>query len=277
MLTRLIYLFIALFITVTIRAREVALTIDDLPYVGKAANNPGKLRRERKRFKMVLHTLQTEKVPATGFVVANYIEDGQWDLLKAFHQSDNIIGNHSFSHQNLNQVGAERFIQDVAKADKILAPLMSKPKYFRYPFLAVGHRCKTYLKVRHFLQQHGYLIAPVTIDSKDYKLNERFHAVPWRQRKHHMHRFEQKYLRFIAGQIQKAEQKTQRIAGRPVKQILLIHMNTLNAYFLPAVIHLFRQKGYKFVTLPEAMSDPYYQLESTISKEKSTRCPAISR
>ena len=72
-------------------AAEVALTIDDLPYVGKAAHNPGKLRRENKRFKKVLETLKLTQVPATGFVVAGYIEPGQWELINAFHQSGFIV------------------------------------------------------------------------------------------------------------------------------------------------------------------------------------------
>jgi len=254
-------------------AAKVTLTIDDLPYVGNTKQDPGKLRRERKRFLQVLATLKEYHIPASGFVVANSIEPGQWELLEQFHQAGNIIANHSYSHMNLNSHSASQFMNDVQKAGTILQPLMSDPKYFRYPFLATGRNCQTYLQVQDDLKQQGYVIVPVTIDSKDFKLNYRLHAIPWRQRKSYLPSFKRRYLNATWASAKKAQAKTMKVMHRPVTQIMLIHMNTLNAYFLGDLIHMMQKHGYQFVSLPEAMSDPYYQkLAARDRRYQEKRC-----
>lgn len=39
-------------------------------------------------------------------------------------------------------------------------------------------------------------------------------------------------------------------------QILLIHANLLNAYVLPDIINLYKQNGYEFVSLENALKTP---------------------
>ena len=46
--------------------REIAITIDDLPFVGTNSNDAGNLRRTRERFIKILDTLIENQVPATG-------------------------------------------------------------------------------------------------------------------------------------------------------------------------------------------------------------------
>ena len=237
--------------------REVTLTIDDLPFVGSTHNKPSRIKRENRRFTKVMDTLQANQVPATGFVVARTIESGQWKLLEAFHNNGNIIANHTYSHPNLNRTNSMSFIQNITKADRILKPLLSQPKYFRYPFLAEG-RGKKKQTVIHFLSTHDYVIAPITIDSKDYRFNKRLLNIPWRKRKAHLNRIKRQYLAFIWRNTLQAEKKAQIKLHRPIKQILLIHMNSLNSYFIGDIIKLYRQHGYHFINLPDAMKDPYY-------------------
>lgn len=251
-------------------AKAVAFTIDDLPFLGNSKGNPKKLVREAKRFNEILAILKTEKVPVTGFVIAGSIESGQWDLLKQFEEAGNIIGNHTYSHYNLNRVGAQRFIRDIEKADKTLTPLLSHPKYFRYPFLATGNSCKSYLAVKNYLTSHDYVTVPVTIDSKDFGLNAQYYAIPWRLRPSRLAYLRQRYLNRINYSINKAEKMTMQLANRPVKQIFLIHMNTLNSHFLRDVIQLFRERGYHFITVPEAMKDPFY---NTFSQRCDVKMP----
>ena len=65
--------------------KQVALTIDDLPFVGHASD-AGKLRRQNARFKKILEVLRLQSVPAAGFVVTASIAKGQWSLLEQFKQ-----------------------------------------------------------------------------------------------------------------------------------------------------------------------------------------------
>ena len=234
------------------QSHEIAITIDDLPFVGSCNGDTKKLAREHDRFMKILQALTENHVPATGFVIANSIEPGQWALLEEFRNNGFIIGNHTYSHANLNTMSAEKYIQEIEKSDKILAPLMSPPKYFRYPYLAEGKGEKK-IQVQTYLAKDQYIIAPVTIDSKDYRFNAELLAISWRNRAQYLNSFKKRYLNYIWSQTLKAEKHTQ---NGEDKQILLIHANYLNSFFLKDIIEMYKQHGYTFISLPEALKSP---------------------
>ncbi|MDI9818387.1 MULTISPECIES: polysaccharide deacetylase family protein [unclassified Legionella] len=238
------------------QVREVALTIDDLPFVGSCNHDPKKLKRKEERFLKILQTLVDKNVPATGFVIAGSIEKGQWQLLEQFKEAGLLLGNHTYSHKSLNTLTAEKYIEDIARADKILTPLFPEIKYFRYPYLAEGKGEKRQI-VYDYLVANNYTIAPVTIDSKDFVFNQQLFAIPYRLREQNLNQLRKKYLAYIWNQTLKAESKAAKNnPDKPVKQILLIHANLLNSHFLGDIIDLYREHGYRFISLGEALQAP---------------------
>ncbi|KTC86620.1 polysaccharide deacetylase [Legionella brunensis] len=236
--------------------REIAITIDDLPFVGSCNNNPAKLKRENDRFMQILQTLISKNVPATGFVIAGSIEKGQWELLEQFRQAGFKLGNHTYSHKSLNSVTAEKYIDDVDRADKVLTPLFPEHKYFRYPYLAESSGEKKQA-VYDYLAAHNYTVAPVTIDSKDFVFNQQLFAIPYRLRDKNLNQLKKRYLAFIWSQTLKAESRAAKAnPNKPVKHILLIHANLLNSHFLGDIIDLYQQNGYRIISLEEALTAP---------------------
>ena len=244
--------------------REIAITIDDLPLVASKMNTPSNQQRSTERFMRIIQALVDNQVPATGFVIAGSIGKGQRAFLEQFRSAGLAIGNHTYSHKNLNQMSAEGYIADLDRADKALSSLMTEPKYFRYPYLAEGNKL-TKPKVLHYLAEHHYTIAPVTIDSKDFRFNEQLYKVPYHSREAYIGKMKAGYLAYIWKQTLLAE----RIAkGRPVKQILLIHANLLNSYALEDIIQMYKQNGYKFITLTEALENPAPQITVPAPEKK---------
>lgn len=228
--------------------REIAITIDDLPFVGTDSNDEGNLKRSHDRFMKIMQSLIDNHVPATGFVIAGAIGKGQWLLLEEFRKEGFALGNHTYSHANLNSVGPVEYINEIAHADEKLAPIMTQPKYFRYPYLAEGKGAAKQ-EVQDYLTANQYTVAPVTIDSKDYKFNERLLHVSWRVRNQYLASIKHQYLDYIWKQTLLAEKRSNN------KQILLIHANLLNSHFLGDVIQMYKKNGYRFITLNEALSN----------------------
>lgn len=254
------------------QTREIAITIDDLPLVGSKMNTPGNQQRATERFMKIIAAFKEYNVPATGFVIGGAIEKGQWDFLKKFQEAGLMIGNHTYSHKNLNTVGAEKYIADIDKADKKLENIMTKPLYFRYPYLAEG-RGENKKKVEEYLASKHYTIAPVTIDSKDFQFNEQLYHVPYRAREKYIETtMKARYLNYIWQQTLKAEKKA---GGKPVKQILLIHANVLNSYVLGDILEMYKKNGYRFISLTEALKNPAPEINDTslsavnVSKQSS--------
>ena len=230
--------------------REIAITIDDLPFVGTNSNDAGNLKRSHDRFMKILQSLVDNQVPATGFVIAGSIGTGQWELLEEFRKEGFSLGNHTYTHANLNRLSAEKYIDEIGRADARLAPIMTQPKYFRYPYLAEG-RGETKQAVQDYLNANQYVIAPVTIDSKDYLFNERLLNISWRVRNQHLNAIKNQYLAYIWDQTLRAEKRAK---GEDAKQILLVHANLLNSHFLGDVIQMYKQHGYHFISLTEALT-----------------------
>lgn len=231
--------------------KQIAITIDDLPFVGSANNHPAKLQRERDRFIAIMNALKEKNAPATGFVIAGTIEKDQWQLLEEFAQSGFTIGNHTYSHPSLNSISAQSYIENIEKADKILDPIISHPKYFRYPYLAESSGQKKQ-DVYDYLNEKGYIIAPVTIDSKDFKFNNQLFRIPYRQRPANLPSLKKRYIAYIWKQTERAERISEQ-KGEPNQHILLIHANLINAHAIGDIIDMYRQKGYTIVSLDAVM------------------------
>ncbi len=224
--------------------REIAITMDDLPLVESTEHfSP-------EPFSRIVHSFVKHHAPVTGFVIANQINPEQLKILGNFRDQGFSLGNHSYSHMSLRETPADVYIEDLARADKILAPLITEPKYFRYPYLSQGRWGKR-RTVREYLARNNYIIAPVTVDSKDYEFNMELYPDEKRNNKAFMADLRQRYLDFVWKQTVKAEQEESCKTG---KQILMLHARLLNSYFLDDLLKMYEDHGYRFITLQEALA-----------------------
>lgn len=254
---------------------EIAITIDDLPFVGSGTSTPGNLKRTQERFMAIVNTLVENQVPATGFAIGGAVANNEWELLQTFRNQGLTIGNHTYTHRSLNSMSAEKYIDDIEHADTKLASVMTEPKYFRFPYLAEGKGEKKQ-KVFEWLTAHQYTVAPVTIDSKDYEFNAQFYRIPYRQRAQSIKQFKKRYLAFIWKQTLKADQKAKKVEGQPIKHILLIHANLLNSLCLGDIIEMYKSNGYKFITLADALKGNTASPINDAAGASSAATPAIT-
>jgi peptidoglycan/xylan/chitin deacetylase (PgdA/CDA1 family) len=239
-----ILVLLTLLITTTwAHEKQIAITIDDLPFVGEYRNF---------HLNMIIDILNKQQVPATGFIIAHEVRADNWDTLHKFRDAGLGLGNHTYSHANLNKIETREFIKEIKKADSLLAPVMTEPKYFRYPYLAMGTGSKRN-KVLCYLAKNHYQIAPITVDSKDFAFNQRLLSVPESNRRAYLSELKPFYLDFIWQQTMNAEERLQSYRSPNQAQILLIHANLLNAYSLNEIINLYKQHGYTFISLTDAL------------------------
>lgn len=76
--------------------------------------------------------------------------------LQLYKDNGHLIGNHTCSHPRLDDVGYDEYTKDIAKADRILKPLMFAEKYFRYPYLNESNKIILRDKVRSWLKEKQY-------------------------------------------------------------------------------------------------------------------------
>lgn len=243
--------------------KQIAITIDDLPFVGEARNF---------HLNMIITTMQEKNIPATGFIIAKEVSAQNWEMLHKFRDAGFGLGNHTYSHPNLNKLQPSQYIEEIRKADDLLLPVLTEPKYFRYPYLAMSSGEKKD-KILCYLAKKHYQVAPITIDTKDFAFNQRLLSVPEIDRRAYLNELKSFYLDFIWQQTLNAEAHLQYHHDSDQAQILLIHANLLNAYVLPDIINLYQQHGYTFITLEEALKT--FKQVSHCSKPTLIKGPAL--
>src|SRR5690242_17909415 len=101
--------------------RQVAITIDDLPRGGDGG--PRDLAGIRAMTEQLLRPFRAQKIPVTGFVNAGRVEfgaEGLRQILDLWLDAGADLGNHSYSHLNINQVPIEKYTADIVKGEPIL-------------------------------------------------------------------------------------------------------------------------------------------------------------
>jgi peptidoglycan/xylan/chitin deacetylase (PgdA/CDA1 family) len=143
---------LSLFVPSAEPAPKIAIKFDYLPAHGPLP--PGKTRTDV--ISKIIATLRVVKLPPTyGFVIGARLEDQPADaaVLQAWRSAGNPLGNHGWSHMNLNQHSLEDFEQDVIWEEPLLTASMKDEgwHWFRHPFLAEGDRPAKGAGFRDFL------------------------------------------------------------------------------------------------------------------------------
>jgi peptidoglycan/xylan/chitin deacetylase (PgdA/CDA1 family) len=173
------------------------------------------------------------------------------------------LGNHTYSHESLNAVGPEAFIADIARGEPIITRLLLEHQqqlgYFRHPYLETGATTAVKRQVDGWLNDHGYRIAPVTIDADDWEFAEPYDdAIARKDHKEERH-IRAEYLAYTARRIDWAQRSARELFGRDIAQVMLLHCTRLNADTLDQLAKILRRARLTPITLTEALNDPVYR------------------
>jgi peptidoglycan-N-acetylglucosamine deacetylase len=240
---------------------KIALTFDDLPAHGPLP--PGETRMEV--ISKIIAALRDAHVPPTyGFMNGLRLEEQPADgavLLQTWQSAGNPLGNHSWSHMNLNQHPLDDFEQDVVRNESELASAMKDEDWhwFRYPFLAEGDTAAKKDGFRAFLRERGYKIAAVTMSFADYLWNEPYARCAAKGDEASITTLKNSYLAAADESIEQYRSMSHSLYQRDIAYVLLMHAGAFDAEMLPQLLQLYRARGFQFVTLPEAESDEFYR------------------
>ena len=246
--------------------RTVAVTIDDLPVVSTRRD----LKNRQEITKKLLGHIRKAKIPAIGFVNENKLYDRdkrdehQIDLLRMWLDAGLELGNHTFSHRSLNAIPLKEYEDDLLKGETITKDLLAakgrQMRYFRHPFLQSGLTLEIKSEFDAFLKQHGYTIAPITFDNADYIFSRAYDIAFDKGDKALMKKVGDAYVPYMEKKLEYWERQSVELFGREMSQTLLIHANFINSDYLDDLAAMFKKRGYKIVSLEEALKDEAYRL-----------------
>jgi peptidoglycan/xylan/chitin deacetylase (PgdA/CDA1 family) len=250
--------------------REVAVTFDDLP------SPYGDLEDWRRITPKLLASVKRNNVPTIGFVNEGklYYRRGEVDarieLLRQWLDAGFELGNHTFSHINPNQRPLAEYEEDLVRGETVTRMLLAergmKLRYFRHPYLFTGQTPEYKKGLADFIAARGYTVAPVTIDDDDYVFAKVYFDAKKRGDTETAKRVADAYVPYMETVFAHFEQLSAETFGREIRQVLLIHANELNADRFDELAAMMRRRGYKFITLEEALKDPAYAEPDALEK-----------
>lgn len=249
--------------------RQVAITIDDLPASDAESMNVATLTEMTSK---LLAALRQQNVPAVGFVnEVKLYKTGEVDarikVLNMWLDSGFELGNHTFRHTSLNRAGLQAWEDDTIQGEPVIKLLLAQHKmklrYFRHPYLDTGADLQTRREAEAFLSRRGYSIAPVTVDGWDWNFAGVYEDAKRRGDTAVMQEVVRLYLSHHDAMFAYCEQLSRDVVGYEPRQILLLHGNQLEGDHIGELLDLIRKRGYRFITLEQALEDPAYSLPDT--------------
>jgi peptidoglycan/xylan/chitin deacetylase (PgdA/CDA1 family) len=246
---------------------EIAITVDDLPVHGPLPAGESRLSTAKK---MIAALKGAGLRGVYGFVNQGIAENspGSDDALVAWRQAGFPLGNHTWSHPNLNDLSAADYDAEIARNEPTLRRLAGGTDWhwFRYPFLSEGQDPAKRTEVRRYLAEHHYRIAQVTMDFADYAWNVPYARCMAKGDQAGVAMLERLYLDAARDNAGAFRTLSKAVYGRDIPYVLLLHIGAFDARMLPRLIALYREEGFRFTTLREAERDPAYAADTDPSR-----------
>ncbi len=250
--------------------KEICITLDDLPVVSYGFKE---ISFQQNIIDKLISTFDEHEIPAIGFVNESKLyQNGKLRkekvaLLESWLDAGYELGNHTYSHPSYHRVSYKKFTDDIIKGEKVCKELTknygTEYQYFRHPFLHVGLTPEKHDSLKVFLSDHGYIEAPVSIDNDDYIFAYAYSKAMSKKDQQLMDQIGRDYIDYMEKKLVYFENQSNKLLGRNVKHILLLHANAINADYLDDLARRYKEHGYSFISMKEALEDPAYQKEIT--------------
>jgi peptidoglycan-N-acetylglucosamine deacetylase len=219
----------------------------------------------------LLKAFTRHKVPVTGFVNGKRSEAlgsmmgskilAEW-VARGFD-----LGNHSYSHSDANRLSVPEIKDEIVRGESTVSSMMrdkgKKLEFFRFPMNHTGDTIEKHDAISAFLAQRGYKLATCTIDNADYLFNDAYLQILAKKDKRGAQNLRLEYIAYTSSEIDYYASLSRQVLGYEPPQVMLLHDNRLNADVIDEVLELFQNKGYRFVSLRAAQSDPAYGIPDT--------------
>ncbi len=249
-------LVLLLLVPAAVQAQAISFTFDD-------GLDPRANAQAGAQNAAILRALDAAQIKAVFFPAGKIVDSPEGlALVRAWGDAGHAIGNHSYSHSSFGskRMTLEAFTQDIEREHALLSSLPGWTNRLRFPYLKEGDTAAKHRGIYRWLGAHGYQPGAVSIDASDWYYSERYVARLAADPAGDPARMRQAYLDQLWDRANYYDGLALRLTGRHPAHVMLLHTNAINAAFLPDVIAMFRERGWRTVDASVAFADPLYRL-----------------
>jgi peptidoglycan/xylan/chitin deacetylase (PgdA/CDA1 family) len=232
--------------------KQIALSFDDAP------RGDGAMFDGEQRTTALINALRAAKVgPVVFFVKTAHLErPGGVARIERYAKAGHLIANHTHSHAWLSRTDTDEYIEDIDKAELLLAAFSNRRAWFRFPYLDEGKPISKRNAVRAALRERGLMNGYVTVDNYDWYLEQMWRDAVNAGRDVNMNALGDTYVELLLGAVAFYDNIATDTIGRSPAHILLLHENDLAAMFIGDLVAALRGNGWTIISPDEAYKDP---------------------
>jgi peptidoglycan/xylan/chitin deacetylase (PgdA/CDA1 family) len=242
---------------------KMAITVDDLPTHGPL---PRGVTRTSVHAQLVEAFARHGVPEVRGYVIGEraLASADHRESLKLWLDAGHPLGNHTWSHPNMEEIGVDAYLADIDRNESVLAELTGDAsgaswRSFRYPYLRQGFDEASSLRVREHLAQGGYQIAEVSIDFWDWDYQAPYVRCLGKKSESGIAALRRTYLERATEMLDWHRAAALDAFGRPIAHVLLLHGGVFTAEMIDELLEAYEARGVVWVSLDEALADPVYR------------------
>jgi peptidoglycan/xylan/chitin deacetylase (PgdA/CDA1 family) len=254
--------------------RKLAIGFVSIPPLDRTANPP---KDSDATARLLIAKLKEYKVPATGFLQGGMVSDGEKlfpvraNIARLWIDSGFQIGLGGFKHVWLYNTPVDEYIANIEKNERVANQIIGDTKlpirYFSYPFLNTGKSVEDKAKVESWLASRGYTSVKYTFDNQEWMYSYAYDLARNDNDLGTMKEIRSAYLDYMAKMFDHYEAYSTELFARDIPQTLVLTPSRLITDTADDFFAMAAKRGYSFVTLEEAQSDPAYQTKEDFMGE----------
>jgi len=248
--------------------KSVVITMDDLPGAEFGSDDSlGAINDLSRRNRATVRVFRAHHVPALGLVNEFKVQvagerDARSAILEDWNSAELELGNHTYSHLHFNETTLQAYEDDTVRGEVVTAQILKargkQERYFRHTALQTGRTPEEQRTFDAFLVDRGYQVAPVSLYIGDVRFNDVMGDALSRGDLTTAQISREAYVRHALRMFDYAAEVSKGLFHREIPQIVLVHDNQINSEMMDDLLTRLEQRGYRFVSLDEALRDPAY-------------------
>lgn len=244
---------------------EIALTINDM-IRGEGdpddVDNLCEHENSRENFDKLVGALREHQLPPTVAFVVGQTLDPQ--IARDWVASGNQLGSLTYSLVRPNRSTADEFITDIARNDQTIGPYQptapARRRYFRFPRLKVSLDAHARATINDYLRDNHYMVAMATIEARDAQFNRIYCSAVSRNDASCIQLVKAYFRSLLLDTSLQARESARQLSGRDVKHILVVKADQFTCDSLAETLGWYKSLGARFISLEEALRDPFYSM-----------------
>jgi hypothetical protein len=163
-----------------------------------------------------------------------------------------------------NKSTADEFISDIARNEQAIGSYqptaLALPRYFRFPRLRVSLDEQARARISTYLRDNNYTVALATIEARDAQFNPIYCSALSRNDESCVHLVKAYFKSLLLDTSLQARESARQLSGRDVKHILVVKADQFTCDSLAETLGWYKSLGARFISLKEALRDPFYSM-----------------